>query len=218
MEDFLDNLKYNNDQKYIVIDGESCNLNLGLIDNKAWQWGLLECKGKNIINEHNILINWPEINVSPEAAVVTRFDHAKVKREGIDPKKALDIVDSFIYNPEYLILFHNGLGFDIFLHNLHRKNLGIETDYSYLPRCLDTNALAKGIKKNFKWDKNCDFITYQWRLVNFNERGLKTNLTALGKENNIGEAEGIDYMNLHDATADVRLLWLIWNKWIKWNL
>ena len=51
-------------------------------------------------------------------------------------------------------------------------------------------------------------------MINIVQKGLKTNLTLLGKEAGIE----FDYNNLHDALNDVRLLQLIWDKWIKWNV
>lgn len=209
-------LRDNKEQRYAVIDGESCNLNLGDLENKSWNWGILDCIGDTIIKTHNVLIKWPKLNISKEAALVTRFSQENIDKNGIEPQKALDILDSYIYNPEYKLIIHNGLGFDVYLHDIFRRNLGLKTDYSYIYRILDTNCLAKGIKLNIKYDgKNeKDLLVYQYRLQNIIQKGLKTNLTLLGKENEIE----FDYENVHSGLLDVQLLWIIWNKYIKYRI
>ena len=209
-------LRDNKKQKYAIIDGESCNLNLGDLENKSWQWGILDCKGEEIIQSHDLLIKWPKLNVSKEAAKHTRFSQDNIDKHGIEPKRALDILDSYIYNPEYKLIIHNGLGFDVYLHNIFRRNLGLKTDYSYIYRILDTNCLAKGIKLGIKYEgKNeKDLLMYQYKLFYTIQKGLKTNLTLLGKENEID----VNYDELHNSLNDVILLKLVWNKYIKWRL
>jgi DNA polymerase III epsilon subunit-like protein len=209
-----DLLRFQNKQKYAVIDCEACSLNLVHKNNLAWQWAILDCEGDKVINQHNLYVKWPHIPISEEAAKVTHFDQNKINQLGIDPKLVLEIVDKYIYNPEYKLLIHNGLGYDVYLHNIFRNNLGYKTDYSYIDRVIDTHALAKGIKLDIKYDNKDDFTTYQYSLLNIKSKGLKTNLTILGKENDIQ----FDYDNLHDGIKDVELLFLIWNKWIKWQI
>ena len=40
-----DLLRFKKDQKYLVFDYETCNLNLGHLENKPWQIGFIICKG-----------------------------------------------------------------------------------------------------------------------------------------------------------------------------
>jgi DNA polymerase III epsilon subunit-like protein len=211
-----DLIRFNNSFDYIIIDGESCNLNLQDPNNLAWQFGLLECKGNEIIKENNIYIKWPKLSVSKDAARITRFSMDIIDEKGISPKEAMGILDDYIYNNKYRIIFHNGLRFDVYLHNNCRKSLGIKPDYSYINRTIDTDALAKGIKLNHKYDgaNNNDFLAYQYKMSSIVRKGLKTNLTLLGKENGIE----FDYENLHNGINDCFLLHLVWNKWIKYNI
>lgn len=208
-------LRYNNKAKYIFYDFECCSLNLWDIHNKPWQLGLLEVEGEKVIKEHNFYIWWEDLRISKEAAQVTRFNYDLYKQKAQDANKVLDVFDSFLYNPEYLIVGHNQLNFDVYIHKIFRRNLNKNSDYSYINRCIDTNALAKGIKKNFKFNRERDnLLAYQYRMLNWVERGLKTNLTLLGKENNIE----FDYDSLHSGINDVFLMRLIWDKWIKWGV
>ena len=48
-------LRFKKDQKYLVFDYETCNLNLGLDSNKPWQLGFLTCKGNRILEKFDAL-------------------------------------------------------------------------------------------------------------------------------------------------------------------
>lgn len=212
MEDLL---RYSQ-QKYIVYDFETCGLSLSSLDNKPWQLGLLVCENNQIIERHNFYIKWDNLNISKEAAIVTKFNKEDYLRKAQDSKYCLDILEKYLYNKDYLCLFHNGLQFDVYIHNIYRKLLGLKTDYSYINRCIDTNALAKGIKLGIKYDKyqDNDLLAYQYRMLSIRQKGLKTNLTQLGQENNIE----FQYDRLHDGVKDCELLWLIWTKVIRWQI
>jgi hypothetical protein len=58
-----------------------------------------------------------------------------------------------------------------------------------------------------------DFIEYQYRIYNTRRKGIRTNMTALGKEFDIKH----DYENLHNALVDLGLNLKIWNK-LKYSL
>jgi len=202
-------------QKVIIWDGESCNLNLVDLDNKPWNWGILVCEGEKIIKEHNLLIKWPELKISKQAAQITRFDPDLIQRKGIDPLIALDILDSYIYDESYWLIGHNILFFDVYLHNIHRLNCNKKSDYSYINRIIDTNSLAKGIKNSIKYNKKTDnLLAYQYKVGGIRTKGIKTNLTFLGKELEID----VDYNNLHQGINDCFLLKDIWNKWLKYHV
>ena len=68
-------------------------------------------------------------------------------------------------------------------------------------------SLARGLKSGelFKSDK--DFLEYQYKMINYIRKGMKTSLSALGKENDIDH----DYDNLHDALVDLELNIKVWN-------
>lgn len=176
----------------------------------------LVCEGDQIKEKYNLYIKWPNLKVSKGAAEVTGFDPNIVKEKGREPKEVLAILESYLYDPEYLSIFHNGISFDLYLHNIFRKNLGLSSDYSYLLRCIDTHALAKGIKTGnlYTGPIGKDFLTWQYKMLSFRKKGLKTSLTTLGRENNIEFLES----ELHSGLNDCILLFNIWHKWIKWNI
>ena len=189
-------LRYNKDQLYCFLDSETCNVNLAWLENKPWQWAWIIATKDRIISRRNIYVNWPVLNVSKKAAEITRFDHEKVKRLGISPEEACEEVDGVIYNPEYKLVGHNILGFDMYIHNIHRLNVGKPTDYSYLPRVLDTNYLAKGYKMGMQPRQGENLLVYQMRLVNIYAKGIKTSLETLCREFEIPHSP-----NAHDAEA-----------------
>lgn len=213
----FDLLRHNESQKYIVYDFETCHLSLASLDNKPWQLGLLECQGSKVLSKHNLFIHWDNLKMSKGAAEVTRFDERKYRNWAKPTKECLDFFENYLYNSEYLILAHNQLAFDIFIHNIFRKNLGLKSDWSYLSRVLDTNSLARGIKLNQQYHGPLgnDFLAYQFRMSRTMVKGLKTNLTQLGKEQKIND---INYEELHCGVKDCELLFKIWNRWIKWNI
>jgi hypothetical protein len=78
-----------------------------------------------------------------------------------------------------------------------------------IPKIIDTNAVARGIKLNIKYNpEKDDFMEWQYRMSSMVVKGCKTNLTALGKEYEISH----NYESLHEATSDVLLNWKIWKK------
>ena len=64
-----------------------------------------------------------------------------------------------------------------------------------------------------KYDKKDNFLEYQYRTVAKRVRGVKTNLTAMGKYYNIKH----DYDKLHNALVDLQLNLKVWNK-LKWEI
>lgn len=217
MSNLLNNLiSQDENLKYILYDFETCGLNLLSLENKPWQIGFLVCQGSKILETHAYYIKWDKLIVSPGAAKATRFDYNHYLKNAVENEKILDLFEKYIYSPEYLILFHNGLQFDTYIHNIWRKNLGRKPDYSFINRCIDSNALSKAEKLGNKYsgDINDDFLAFQYSNLSIKAKGVKTNLTALGKELKITE---VNYDNLHDATEDCKLNRLIWEKHLKWR-
>jgi DNA polymerase III epsilon subunit-like protein len=207
-----DLLRFNDKQKYILFDLETENLSLAS-NNKPWQLGYIIGEGKETKEAVAQMIKWDPLNISEGAAKVTKFNKKKYNAEALDPLEVLTKLDSYIYDKEYKIIIHNGLGFDVYIHNNWRKTLGFKTDYSYINRVYDTNCLAKAIKTQSAPKENEKLILFQYKMNHFRKKGLKTNLTALGEE------YGIDFdpETLHDAYNDCILNWQVWNK-IIWQL
>jgi len=109
-----------------------------------------------------------------------------------------------------LVLGHNLLGFDVYIHNIYRKLLKLKSDFSYVDRIIDTNCIAKAAKEKIKKSKSEPLINWQYKLNEFRKRGLKTNQKQLLKDYDIK----FDESKLHDARYDIGMTFKIFNKLI----
>ncbi len=207
-------LRFKPEQKYLVWDLETCNLNLAVSVNLPWQLGFLTIENNEVKETKTLYIYWKNLKVSAGAAKVTRFNHQTYLDMALPAQDVLGEFETYLYDPNYLVIGHNQLNFDIYVHKIWREQLGYRSNFSYLNRCIDTNAVAKGIKLDRKYRPPEDFLVYQYRMLSVRQKGLKSSLTALGKENNIP----FDYENLHDAGNDILLNWIIWNKVLRFQV
>ena len=219
LDDFL---KYDKTAKIAFIDMETENLCLSFIKNRPWETALLRVVNDKIIKETDCLTKWPNFNIGEGAAMVTGFrtrwnPRYKMTMEdalhnfGEKPEETFKKIKKTLDWADY-ILGQNLLGFDLYLIIEYYKMLG--ENWKDIPgKIIDTNAIAKGIKFGIKYKKGESFLAYQYSMTNTVKKGVKTNLTFLGKEFNID----FDYDNLHDSCLDLRLNLLVWNK-LKWQL
>ena len=203
-------LRFKKNQKYIVFDFETEGLNLRY--SRPWQLGFIETEGQNIKNEHDIYIGFDDLSVSADAARITGFSEHTYRKKKKDKLQVLEFFDKFLYNPDYLIIGHNIIGYDVYIHNVLRKACGKPTDYSYMNRVIDTNCLSKAYKMGLK--KVDDNLTlWQYKLNNYIKKGLKTSQITMLKEFSIPfEAD-----KLHDAVYDVKMTLKPFHKLI-WNI
>ena len=201
-------LRFDKEQKYICFDFETCHLNLLDNSNKPWQLSYLIAKGSNILKEVDNHIYWPDLKLSEGAKLVTHFDERKYRSLAVDPKEVLAAFEEIIYDDQYLIIGQNLLGFDVYIHNTYRRLLGYKSDFSYVKRIVDTNCIAKAIKKNLKPQRDSDFTFWQYRLNDFREKGLKTSIKTQLKEYKIDFDENM----LHNSMYDVQMNFKIFQK------
>ena len=130
----------------------------------------------------------------------------------IEPSVALEEFEEFIYDPQYKIVGHNILGFDVYIHGILRSLCGRLPDYSYLERCIDTNCLARGIKNKIKLQEE-NFLAWQYKLLHHRKRGIKTNLKQLLKDYSVEFEE----KKLHDALYDIEVNFKVFQKQL-WDI
>lgn len=196
------------EKQFLIFDFETENLNLR--HNKPWQLFFLITQGETIIKQEKHYLKWTNLDVSKDAARITHFNPKTIEEFGKNPKTVLDVFDSYLYDEKYCIVGQNIIGFDAFVHNGWRLEFGKKTDYSWLNRLYDTNCLAKAYKLGLKKKEDESLLNWQFRLNNIRKKGLKTNLSALGKEFNLP----FDELNLHDASVDVPLCFEIFKQLI----
>lgn len=191
-------LRYDKERRYLCYDLETTGLNLGFA--LPWQVSYCVFTLDKIIEEHDFYIWWDNLPVSEGAARVTRFDFRRYQEIALPADVVLKSFEAYLYDPQIWSVAHNQLNYDSMIHALWRRKLGLKEDYSYLSRAFDTVALSKAYKKGIKPDTT-NLLGFQYRMMGIVERGLKTNLGAMGKEFEIE----FDSNKLHDALADIHL-------------
>lgn len=201
-------LRYQKKQKYLIPDAETCHLNL-TVDNYPWQFAWLVATQDEILERHNHFLQWGDkLRVSDGAARATGFDPSVIARYGEDPKKIYQkFKNEYLDNDEYVIVGQNLLNFDIYIENQWAREVGERHDWKYLKRLVDTNALAKAIEKGIKPDMD-NFLAWQFRVIGYVEKGLKSNLGFLAKKYKLE----VDESRFHKADYDIEKNWEVWCK------
>ena len=206
-------LRFDKSKTYVFIDCETFNLCLNKAYNLPWQIAMIKAVNGKKVAEKNFYIKWDtDLEIGEEAARITRYSQKTMDDKGIPPEEAFPTIKDWLDNADWIIA-HNMLGFDLYLiKDFYRVN-GL--DYKHLmPKILDTNSLARGIKLGIPYKEEQDsLIEYQYRMTNTRKKGVRTNLTALGKGYDIAH----DYSKLHDAIVDLELNLKVWNK-LKWEI
>ncbi len=212
MDDHL--LRYDKEKELVFIDCETMNLCLNKCNNLPWQIAMLKVKGDKIIDSRDLYIKWDtDLKISKEAADITRFDPSKLDKLGIEPKQAFDQVNDWLSNADHIV-GHNLLGFDIYILRILYKEFGGTKLLKQIPsKIIDTLSIAKGVKLGLQYNRDDDFLAYQYKMYHIIKKGLKCNLKALGNEHKIEH----DYDRLHDALVDLELNLKVWNVF-KWQI
>jgi len=205
MQDNL--LRFKKDQKYITWDTETESLNL--VNSRPWQISWAISKGDKVLKHEDRFLHWDDLKMSDGAAKITRFDRTKWASRAEDPKKVLADFDKYLYDPEYLILGANLFGFDIYQHNNARREVGLKTDYSYINRIIDVQAIQKGIYLGLKSIPE-NRTAWHYQMQNFRQRGMKTSVKHLCSVYDIDYDEN----KAHDAVYDNNLVFSIFRKQI----
>ena len=205
-------LRFNKDKKLVFIDCETLNLCLNFCHNLPWQIGMIKVSGDYRTDFKNFYLKWDTgLKISDEAARITRYSQSTVDRLGVTPEEAFPTIYDWLENADYIV-GHNTLGFDIYLIKEYYALMGKSSKH-LVNKFIDTNCLAKGIKIGPLYKQSESLIEYQYKMLHTIKKGVKTNLTAMGKEYGIEH----DYDSLHDALVDLELNLKVWNK-IKWQI
>ncbi len=198
-------LRFNKKQRYFVFDTETEGLNL--VTSKPWQVAWLVVEGDKIISRNDKFIQWPTLNVSEGAAKVTGFSRKEYEKKAESPDQVWCEFSTELYNEDNLIIGQNLLGFDVYMVNVWRNLMGMQSDHSYVRRIIDTKSLATAIAKQIPVDKD-NFLPWQYRLLNYKERGLRTSQASLLKKYNVPH----DPKRLHDALYDIEMNFKVFRK------
>ena len=205
-------LRFDKKKTLVFIDCETLNLCLNKCHNLPWQVSMIKLQGEKELGFKDFYIKWDtHLKISEGAARITRYSQTKMDKKGIAPEEAFPTIQDWLDNCDYIV-GHNVLGFDIYLiKDLYEKH---GADWKHLTsKFIDTNCLARGIKIGPEYRQGDDLTAWQYRMYHTRKKGVRTNLTALGKEYDIDH----DYDKLHDALVDLQLNIKVWNK-LKWQL
>lgn len=198
-------LRSNKAAKFCVFDFETEDLNL--FSAQPWQFACVSATQDTVFRKHNLLLRWPNLNISKGAEQVTRFNRLTWEANAIDPNKAFEIINAEFDAADW-IGGHNIFGYDIHIYRSSCRRLGIKP----LPihkKFIDTMACGKGIKLELHYQPSEKFIRYQMRMVNniILKKGFAT-LTAFAKLYGIE----IDETKTHDALYDVEINYQVLKK------
>jgi len=205
-------LRFDKDKTYCLIDCETENLCLNREHNLPWQIGMIKVKGEKIIDTKDFYVKWErDLNVSREAARITRFSPTRYKKQALPAEEVFPTVKDWLESSDHIV-GHNLLGFDLYLIKGYYEYMG--ENYSPLTeKIIDTMCLARGIKLGLRLRSDESLLAYQYKVLHTRKKGIRTSLTALGKEYKIDH----DYDHLHDAIVDLELNLKVWNK-LKWQV
>ena len=205
-------LRFDKEKELVFIDCETFNLCLHSCHNLPWQVAMIKVKGGRIIDSKDFYIKWDtHLKISKEAAQITKFSQSKLDKIGIPPEEAFPTMEDWLENCDYIV-GHNVLGFDIYLIKAYYEFFN-KKYLQLVDKVIDTNALAKGVGNNIKYNPEENFMEYQYSMLNKITKGLRTNLKALGQSYDIEH----DYENLHNALVDLELNIKVWDK-LKWKV
>lgn len=201
-------LRFKSKQKYIIFDYETCDLNLASESNKPWQLSFIVADLNKVYEKKDYYLKWKDLKLSEDAERITGFSRKVYDKKAECPLGALMHFEKYLYDPEVIPVGHNILGFDVYIHNIHRKLCNKKSDYSYIKKSIDTNCLAKAAAESVKVPAGAERIAWQYTLNHFIKRGLKTSLQQCAKRYDID----FDSKKLHNALYDIELNYQVFKK------
>jgi DNA polymerase III epsilon subunit-like protein len=205
-------LRFQKNQEFSADDLETEGLNG--IYSRPWQWGHVEFTIDRNIKDFSRYIWWPNLNVSKDAARITRFNYQDYKDKAEDPEKLLEEFEDIFYSKSKKVVNQNLIGFDGLILNNWRRALGKKPYWGWLYepyKVYDTLALSRAFKKGLVPDTSSPeaFLIFQFKMLSIRER-LKCSLGAIGKELKIEFNED----GLHNAADDTLLVREVFRKQI----
>jgi len=197
--------KLNLAQTIIFCDCETEGLNLNT--SRPWEFAWVKMVNGKITESESRYLWWDDLDIGAKAAEVTGFDRKRYEKLAKDPREVYDEVKGWLLNSNYVLGFHNGLNFDVYQIRNWFREIGKPTDFEWVKRVVDTNALAKAYLSGAKVDYK-NFDAWQTRWANYIKKGLKSNITYLCNEWGIE----IDTSRTHQGDYDCYLTAQIYKK------
>ena len=192
-------------QKYLVFDTETEGLNLH--SSKTWQLSWIICQGNKVLETHDKFIKHKELNIPEVVRKLTGCDWDKYNSKAESLISVWSKFEKYLFDPQYIVVGQNLLGFDVYMVSHLQRMLGQEPDYSYLPRIYDTRALAKAYREELDKPRG-DLLSWQYKIIN--DRTLKAKVS----QNQLLKFFDIDFEEekLHDALYDIKMCYKVFLK------
>ena len=192
-------------QKYIVFDTETEGLNL--FSSKTWQLSWIVCQGSKILETHDEFIAHKELEIPQIVKKRTGFNWSTYNRKSRPLEEVWNKFEKYLFDPQYVIVGQNLLGFDVYMIAILQRLLGQQPDYSYLTRIYDTRALGKAYREEIQKPSR-DFLSWQYKIIN--DRSLK----ARASQNQLLKFFDIDFDDgkLHNALYDIKMCFKVFLK------
>lgn len=212
-------LRYKKDQKVLVFDYETCCLSQ-LPDSIqlpfALGWNCYE--GNKTIFEREDWLFWPsfieKMNQWGKGAIaVTHWTEEEYLRRAGPPEPILEEFEKYLYDPNIISVGANSASFDLYIHNIHRRELGKETDWGWFKNHVDIQCLAKALDLGITPPKigTDDWVFFNIKMSNYHKKGLKTNLAFMCKDLEVDYNPEFH----HQAGYDTRLTYQCFQKQIQ---
>lgn len=201
-----ENIYFKSGQKFVLVDSEAESLNL--VAAKPFQLSWIIADKYKVLEEHDEFIYFKDLNMSADAAKITRFDQESYKKKAVAPEEVYKRFAADLFNPEYVIVGQNILNYDAYIVKNLQKLTGNPVDYSWLSRCIDTKVLFIAIQKNIKYDGEIPFLDWQYKTNAIFEKGLKSSQQFMLNHFDIPH----DKEKLHDSLYDITMLYEILKK------
>lgn len=186
--------RFHPEQRYALIDCETTGLNL--FASRPWQIAWLIADAKQVY-EREVWYPWfPDLNVSRQAALVTRFNWEEYKAKAVPPAQVLARLDERIYDPSIENVVGHNFFYDGHIRNVLRRACGLKPDNAWMHKLVDTNCLSKAYRKGLKPDLS-NFLAWQYKMTSIRER-LKTRLGTMCVELGVE----FDDKRAHEAMYD----------------
>jgi hypothetical protein len=199
----------------MVFDKETEGLNL--FYSRPWEISWLVGKIGEMGEIQDFYPYFSDLWLSKGAAIKTRFSFDEYKAKAIDAREVLEKFEKDFLNEEIIKVGHNIYSLDIPVYFTFRRALGLSANMEIFEKhvFIDTNNLMKAHKKGIKIPPvgSKEFLAFNFKISNFHERNLKTNLALTGKEMGIE----FDYESLHRGNNDIVLNKLVFDK-ILWMM
>jgi len=192
-------------QKYIVFDTETEGLNL--FSSKTWQLSWIVCQGSKILETHDEFIAHKELEIPQIVKKLTGFNWNTYNRKSRPLEEVWNKFEKYLFDPQYVIVGQNLLGFDVYMIAILQRLLGQQPDYSYLTRIYDTRALGKAYREEIQKPSR-EFLSWQYKIIN--DRSLK----ARASQNQLLKFFDIDFDDgkLHNALYDIKMCFKVFLK------